>query len=389
MKSIFTALAPNQQWDDAWLAIKLSFLPWKWKRGPAVGQLREELKRHLGVGHLSLFETGRTGLEAILKCAGIGAGDEVLLQAFTCVAVPNAVIWTGARPVYVDCREGDFTMSVEDLKKKISPRAKAVIIQHTFGNIADIEQIKKIVGADVLVIEDCAHSLAMRGDLGFFSFGRDKVISSVFGGAGATHDKKLGLLITNYQLQLPIPSFWWIGRQLKYVANMPLIRMTIDWGIGKVLLLLIRAFGDKPVTNAEKLGKKPDFVGKQMPNALAILALHQFAKLDKFETHRKKITAIYKREFPNGSGILRFSLFDLRSKKIREEARQSRIFLGDWYTTAIAPAGVSYKAIGYDPSTCPTAERLAGNMINLPTDINITENDAERIISTIKRLGAI
>ena len=75
--------------------------------------------------------------------------------------------------------------------------------------------------------------------------------------------------------------------------------------------------------------------------------------------------------------------------RIRAGAKRERIFLGDWYTTAIAPVGVSYEAIGYDRSTCPTAERLASATVNLPTDIHITEKDAERIISTIRRLGTI
>src|SRR3989338_8909480 len=125
MNTIFTALAPNFQKDDAWLAFKLLFQPWRWKKGADLNKF----------GDWILFDSGRTGLEAILKCAGIGAGDEVLLQAFTCVAVPNSVLWAGAKPVYVDCNE-NFTMSVEDLKKKINPRCKAIIVQHTFGNIA-------------------------------------------------------------------------------------------------------------------------------------------------------------------------------------------------------------------------------------------------------------
>ena len=382
MKSIFTALVPNVENDDAWLAFKLQFLPWRWKRGLAVGRLSDALKQRLDKKHLFLFETGRTGLEIILKSAGISVGDEVLLQAFTCVAVPNAVLWTGAKAVYVDCNE-EYTMSVEDFKKKITARSKAVIIQHTFGNMADFDAISVIAREHgLLVIEDCAHSFAMHGDLGFFSFGRDMAFSSVFGGAVVTDDDALAEKLRVAHARLPQAGWWWIGRQLKYVVNIWLVRATFDWGIGRVLLALMRLFPNKPVLAAEKLGRKPRFLGHQMPNALAELALHQLAKLDRFNEHRKKIAAIYAKAFP-GSGILRFAFSTLHSEKLRAAARQAGIFLGDWYTTAIAPTGVSYEKIGYDPAKCPTAERLTRNIINLPTDIHITEQDAERIISCI------
>lgn len=380
MSTIFTALAPNFEKDDAWLAIKLQFLPWRWKNGPSSDGLVSALKRRLLRKHVFLFETGRTGLEMILKTAGIGPSDDVLLQAFTCVAVPNSVLWTGAKPIYVDCNER-YTMDVEDLKKKITPRCKAVIVQHTFGNMADYDAISEIAREHkLLIIEDCAHSFAMRGDLGFFSFGRDKVISSVFGGAVATDDDTLAEKLRSAHARLPQPSWWWIARQLKYVGNIVLVRWTFDWGIGWLLLALMRLFSNQPVTAAEKVGRKPDFVGKQMPNVLAELALHQLTKLDTYTAHRQKIAALYKRAFPEGSGTLRFALH----AKIK---KQKGIYLGDWYTTAIAPAGVSYQAIGYEPATCPTAERMTHNIINLPTDIHIFEHDAQRIISTIKSLG--
>lgn len=383
MKSIFTALAPNIEPDDAWLALKLLFSSWRWKRGPELGQLADAMSNRLDIRDVMLFETGRTGLEAILTCSGIGSDDEVALQAFTCVAVPNAVLWAGATPVYVDCND-QYTMDVEDLKKKISPQCKAIIVQHTFGTMADFDAINAIARErNLLVIEDCAHSFAMRGDLGFFSFGGDKVISSVFGGAVAVGDRQLAEKIRTYHASLPQAGWWWILCQLKYTVDIWLARVTFDIGIGKLLLALTHVYRNKPVTAAEKNSRKSRWLGRQMPNALAALALHQLAKLDRFEAHRKKIIAIYRDAGLRGSGILRFTLCVVRPQEIRDAARQQGIFLGDWYTTAIAPVGVSYDAIGYDPSTCPVAERLTTQVINLPTHINITEHDAQRIATFI------
>ena len=74
----------------------------------------------------------------------IEEGDEVLVQAFTCVVVTNSVKHTGAKPIYVDIEKDGYNMDVEDLKKKITPRTRVIIVQHTFGIPADIEKIMEI-----------------------------------------------------------------------------------------------------------------------------------------------------------------------------------------------------------------------------------------------------
>ncbi|MEK7615846.1 MAG: aminotransferase class I/II-fold pyridoxal phosphate-dependent enzyme [Patescibacteria group bacterium] len=385
MKTIFTSLAPNVEKDDAQLAFRLLFSPWQWKRGPYIQKFYETLKNYLGREYAFVFESGRTALYAILKCLDLKTDDEVLLQAFTCVAVPNAVLWAGAKPVYVDCNDS-YTMSVEDLKRKITPRSKVLIIQHTFGIESDMPELMAVAREHKLfVIEDSAHALGLvkpQADAAFFSFGRDKIISSTFGGAVATNDPVLGEHLRAIKLGMLYPSGRWILQQLFYPIIMYIVRKTYDYGIGKVLLSLVRSFRliSKPVYPEEKLAKKPAWQPRRLPNAIALLALQQFVKLERFNTHRKRIASMYQKHF-SGSGILRFALH-------ANVPRQKGIFLGDWYTTAIAPAGVSYDAIGYDPSTCPNAERLTRDIINLPTDIHITEQDAQRIISTIKSLGA-
>src|SRR5581483_4013141 len=112
-------------------------------------------------------------------------------QAFTCVAVPNSVLWTGAKAIYADIDETG-NLDPKDLEKKITKKTKAVIIQHTFGIAANMDAIQKVLkGKKIILIEDCAHALGASykgkklgtfGEFAFFSFGRDKVISSVFGG---------------------------------------------------------------------------------------------------------------------------------------------------------------------------------------------------------------
>src|SRR6185436_17267660 len=102
-KPISISLSPNVQKDDVVLALKLLFQPWKWRNGDAVKKLETEFKKYLGVKYAVSFNSGRSSLYAILKALDLPQGSNVTLQAFTCNAVPNPVLWAGLNPVYVDC----------------------------------------------------------------------------------------------------------------------------------------------------------------------------------------------------------------------------------------------------------------------------------------------
>src|SRR4030043_137246 len=105
LKPISISLSPNTEKDDIWLAFKLIFQPWHWTKGESIKKLEDEFKKYLGVKHAVSFNSGRSALMAILESLGLQKNDEVLLQAFTCNAASNPVIWSGLRPIYVDCDE--------------------------------------------------------------------------------------------------------------------------------------------------------------------------------------------------------------------------------------------------------------------------------------------
>src|SRR5207302_769094 len=108
-----------------------------------------------------LYYRGRVALYDILRRLRVGPGDEVLLQAFTCVAVPEAIMATGATPVWVDLAANSVNLDPTDLAAKINPRTRAVIVQHTFGVPADLDAILPVVERHGLpLVEDCCHSLA-------------------------------------------------------------------------------------------------------------------------------------------------------------------------------------------------------------------------------------
>ncbi len=407
-KTIFTSLSPNLEREDIWLATKLLFHPWRWHNSKP----REAFKQ----AFQDLFQTkslvitgasGRTCLSLILSALELTPDDEVLLQAYTCVAVPNPILWQGAQPIYVDCERETLTMSVVDLRRKITPRSRVLIIQHTFGQPALLKELLTIAKEHHLfVIEDCAHALGARvdgqllgtfGDASFFSFGRDKTLSSVFGGVALIHRKDLQKKIGALEKTLAEPATSWILQQLLHPLLTGLAKKTYGLGLGKLLL----AFGRKthlisqPVQATEKHGGKPSFAHTRFAGVLAILALHQLRKLERFHTHRRELAEIYQVGFsqiqvqqietkPNEEPAwLRFTLQFPKAEQALRAGKAEGLYLGDWYTTAIAPQGVDYARICYHE--CPMAEVAAKETLNLPTDIHITREDAARLITFVQR----
>lgn len=405
MKYIFTALAPNWQIDDVLLSLKLIFNPWRWKNGAALKELEKKFSEWLPTRYAIGVSSGRIGLYAILANLGLKPGDEVLLQAYTCVVVPEAIIWAGARPVYVDV-VNDFNIDTENLKKKITPQSRVLIIQHTFGKPAELDKALQIAREhNLFVIEDSAHALGVFdndkhlgafGDASFFSFGRDKIISSVFGGMVTTNNQELAQKLRVYQTALPYPSNIWIFQQLLHPIITFFARATFGIFVGRIILFLARQlnFISKAVYPSEYKADYPPLFGVTFCNALAELALHQFGKLERFNEHRRMIANIYKNELgqmithqpevPNSSW-LRYTICLKNSESLIKFMKSKKIFLGDWYNRPIAPPGVNYESVNYKLGDCPNAEKLAAESVNLPTDIHISPKDARRIANGVTK----
>jgi dTDP-4-amino-4,6-dideoxygalactose transaminase len=420
-KPISISLSPNTEKDDVWLAFKLIFSvlggpasggqPWKWKKKltevrPPLTELEEEFKRYLDVKYAISFNSGRSSLMAILNSLGLEKDSEILLQAFTCNAVPNPIIWAGLKPIFVDCDEKTFNIDINDLKSKITPKSRAVIVQHTFGLPAGMEEVLKICEENNLIlIEDCAHSLGAVykgkkvgtfGKVAFFSFSRDKVISSVYGGMIVTNDDNLSKKIREYQGKISYPSCCWIFQQLLHPVLMNWLILPTYRIFGKYLLVLCQWLHilSKAVHWKEKRGRKPGYFPKRLPESLAILALNQFKKLERFNDHRQEIADFYRRglagtsfELPPETEqiYLRFTIKHPRAHEIIIKAWRENILIGDWYTSPIAPHDTKLDKIGYEMGSCPKVEKLSKETLNLPTHINISKEGAQKIVDFLKR----
>lgn len=415
-KPIFVSLSPNVEKDDILLALKLIFQPWKWKRSEAPEtcsrNIEREFRDFLDVKYAFAFNSGRSALMAILESLNLEKGSEVLIQAFTCNAAVNPISWSGLKPVFVEIERETLNIDPQDLKKKITPKSRVVMVQHTFGLPAKMNEILEVCREhNLILIEDCAHSLGAKyrgqkigtfGRASFFSFGRDKVISSVYGGIAVTSDEELAEKINQFQKNCLYPSRAWIFQQLLHPVLTKLIIMPLyrfgELGRAKLLALQKLKILSKAVSQKEKKGKKPHYLPRKMPEALAWLALHQFKKLQKFNHHRQRIAKFYDQQISRARFLLPFSApgriymrYPLLVKEgntdvILGKARRQKIFLDNgWRKTPIVPPDTDLKKMQYREGSCPQAERVAQEILNLPTHINVSFQDAKRIAGFLKQ----
>ena len=155
--------------------------------------------------------SGTAALQAALYALDVKKGDEVLVPSFTFVATANAVVSTGANPIFVDILKENYTMDFSDLEKKITRKTRAIIPVHLYGNVAIIERLSEISKKyNIPIIEDSAQSLGStyKGkhtgtffEMGCYSMYPAKVMTAGEGGLVVTNNKNLRdklLMIRNH-----------------------------------------------------------------------------------------------------------------------------------------------------------------------------------------------
>jgi len=177
--------------------------------GPEGAALEREIAALLGVPHAVACNSGTDALHLALRAAGIGPGDEVVTPAFTFIATAEAIAYVHARPAFADVDPATFNMTAATLERALTPRTRAAIVVHLFGQCAEMPPIAELCRKKGLVlIEDCAQSIGADwdgrqsgawGDFGCFSFYPTKNLGA-YGDAGlvtartAQHDAALRML---------------------------------------------------------------------------------------------------------------------------------------------------------------------------------------------------
>lgn len=391
---ITTDFAPNESWDDALLSLKLLFQPWVWKSGNATEQVKKAILKQLTDDQnfkIRLFLSGRSALYNYIKCLNLPKRSEILVQAFTCEAVVLPILANNLKPVYIDIEAYTYSIHPIDLAKKIGPKSKVLILQHTFGLTPNRKKeiLALVRKHKLLLIEDIAHKLkyiasdsSNQTDAYLLSFGRSKALSSVFGGTIVTKNTKMAQKLGAIEQNLPYQSITFLFLALLYKPFAMLIKSTYDVYLGKIIHFLFNKLGllIGEITKKERVGEYDSFFDKKYPNCLAILLLHQLNKYQTMQKQREIIGKIYNSKLKEP--VPRYPLLVENREELLQKAREQNIFLGKWYDQVIAPKELDLRKVGYKIGDCPVAEEISKKIINLPTLISIKE--AEKILKYIK-----
>jgi perosamine synthetase len=181
----------NECLDTAWIS----------SRGRFVSEFEDKFAERIGVQHAASVCNGTVALHLALVALGIGPGDEVLIPTLTYVASVNAITYTGATPVFVDSVRSTWQMDPEDVRRHITPKTRAIMAVHLYGQSCDMQALTAIAREHRLfLVEDCAEAFGTLcggqhvgtfGDIATFSFFGNKTITTGEGGMVVTNDKTL------------------------------------------------------------------------------------------------------------------------------------------------------------------------------------------------------
>jgi len=172
-----------------------------WATGSEIKEFEKKIAEYVGTKYAVSFNSGTSALHALLLAYDLKQGDEVIVPSFTFIATANAPLFVGAKPVFAEIEDRTYGLDPEDVKKRITPKTKAIIPIHYGGCPCLIRELKEIAeDRNLLLIEDAAESLGAKindkkvgtfGDSAMFSFCQNKVISTGEGGAITTDSKEI------------------------------------------------------------------------------------------------------------------------------------------------------------------------------------------------------
>ena len=408
LSPIHHTFAPLADGRQVRLTLSLLFRPWKWKNGPA----KEELRKELGTifrGNAFLFASGREALFALFKALRCQKNEEIIVQGYTCVVVPNAIKAAGMAPVFVDIDPDTLSLDLQETERAITPKTRAILCQHTFGIPALTKELRALCDRHGLVLmEDCAHIIPDRGepkevgrfgDVFLLSFGRDKAISGVTGGAVVVKQKDTAASLQKLEKDAEKLSLLTIKLLLLYPLLYGLARPFYGIGIGKAFLALCGKLHILvPILRSrEKQGEMSPRL-HALPNACAALALEQLRRIAALNDHRRALTKLYfeegtKRRWKMLLGVTpflplqKFPLFTKHAEKIRRTLKKDNIHLHDgWTGCVICPASVDPQNLGYRDGQDPDAEMAGEQILSLPTHPTMTKKQAQKLVALLDPL---
>ncbi len=326
-------------------------------QGPRVKAFEDAFAQMCGVQHAIATSSGTTALHVALLARGIGPGDEVITTPFTFIASANSILFTGAKPVFVDIDPVTFNLDPAQVADAITEKTKAIMPVHLFGLLCDMDALLDSAARhDLAMIEDAcqAHGAEYQGQragafgTGTFSLYPTKNITSAEGGMITTDDDAIAASCR-----------------------------------------VIRQHGMRRRYYHDELG-----FNFRMTDVHAAIGLAQLGKLERFNAARNANAAYFNAHLrgvtvptvPEGYQHV-FHQYTVRVPEGRRDALMAQlqehgIGFGVYYPVPIHQQTYYVNELGYDQQL-PEAERAAEEVLSLPIHPALTEADREKIVATI------
>jgi dTDP-4-amino-4,6-dideoxygalactose transaminase len=348
------------------------------------------------------FWKGRVALFAILRALEIAPGDEIVLPGFTCVVVPNAMRLMGATPVYADIEAGGYNIDPALAAERVTERTRALLIQHTFGIPARIDELLELARRhELLVIEDCAHviggehdgrRLGTFGDASFFSFQWSKPYTTGLGGMAVARSGPVGdrLAAVQGEAILP-PRAARIRLWAQFQAYRRLFTPRLAWPAQDVLRAAsARGLLVGSSSGAELEGEMPTDHGWRMGPAQERAGERRLPGIAERNSHARLLARLYDERLaaagwppvprPEGTELLRYPMQVANKERLLSGAREAHVEMGSWFESPLHPVELDKHArFGYAEGQCPRAELASRQLVNLPLHPRVSESEAMRV----------
>lgn len=333
-----------------------------------VREFENRFKDYIGSKYAVAMFNGTVALHSMLLACGIGKGDEVIVPSLTFISTVTSLLYVGAKPVFADIEPATFTIDPQDIKRKITKRTKAIIAVHYGGQPADLGAILNISRKNNLALfEDAAEAHGAEyksvkvgnfGKASMFSFTPTKVISTGEGGMITTGEKRIAdrlRLLKNH------------GQTKQYVHT--------------ILGYNYRMTEMQGALGISQLGRLEKFISMRRKNAKYLTDNLKDVEgiITPFEAaNRRHIYMMYTIKVDDkNSSINRDTLM----RQLYARGIESKIYFPPVHLQRI------FKKMGSSSSRLPVTEQSAKQILSLPVYPNLTKNNLDYIINSIKEIS--
>jgi len=332
-------------------------------QGKKVEEFEGAFAEFIGAKYAIAVNSGTAALHIALLAHGIGEGDEVITSPFTFIATANSILFTGAKPVFADIEEETFNIAPDSIAGKITPRTKAIMPVHLYGQPCDMRRIMRIAQEHgLIIIEDAcqAHGAEYEGKkvgsfgTGCFSFYPTKNMATGEGGMITTNDKNIA------QKARMIRSHGQRKRYLHEILGYNYRMTDIGAAIGLCQLGKLEQFNNKRIGNTELLTGRLSGIKGLIPPSIKSNTKHVFHQ------YTVRITQDF--------GISRDEL----RQKLMDKGVGTEIY----YPLPIHKQPL-YQNLGYNDHL-PNSEKAAREVLSLPVHPSLTKEDLENVVRAIQ-----